>query len=70
MNIENKVVVVTGGARGIGLALAKRFLLEEAKTIILVDLKFDDLELNNNKFVCKKCKRLKICINILMTTFS
>ena len=56
MNIENKVVVVTGGARGIGLALAKRFLLEEAKTIILVDLKFDDLELNNNKFVCKKSK--------------
>ena len=47
MNIENKVVVVTGGARGIGLALAKRFLLEEAKTIILVDLNFD-LELNNN----------------------
>ena len=55
MNIENKVVVVTGGARGIGLALAKRFLLEEAKTIILVDLNFDDLELNNNEFICKKC---------------
>ena len=54
MNIENKVVVVTGGARGIGLALAKRFLLEEAKTIILVDLNFD-LELNNNEFICKKC---------------
>ena len=55
MNIENKVVVVTGGARGIGLALAKRFLLEKAKIIILVDLNFDDLKLNDNKFVYKKC---------------
>ena len=55
MNIKNKVVVITGGARGIGLALGKRFLLEKPKTIILVDLNFDDLELNNNDFVCKKC---------------
>ena len=55
MNIENKVVVVTGGARGIGLALAKKFLLEKPKTIILVDLNFVDSELNNNEFVCKKC---------------
>jgi len=41
LNIENKVVVITGGARGIGLAVAKRFLLEKPKIIILVDIKFN-----------------------------
>ena len=67
MNIENKVVVITGGARGIGLALAKRFLLEKPKTIILVDLNFDDLELNNNDLVCKKCDVTdEISINLLI----
>ena len=67
MNIENKVVVITGGARGIGLALAKKFLLEKPKIIILVDLNFDDLELNNNDFVCKKCDVTdEIGINLLI----
>ena len=41
MNIENKVIVITGGARGIGLAVAKKFLKEKPKIIILVDIKFN-----------------------------
>ena len=32
--LENKVVVVTGGSRGIGLSLAKAFLEQKAKVVI------------------------------------
>ncbi|MCL4168816.1 UNVERIFIED_CONTAM: hypothetical protein GTU68_058542, partial [Idotea baltica] len=34
MSLENKVAVVTGGARGIGLAVASRFVSEGAKVVI------------------------------------
>src|SRR5713101_9245365 len=34
MQLENRVAIVTGGARGIGLAIAKRYVGEGAKVII------------------------------------
>jgi NAD(P)-dependent dehydrogenase (short-subunit alcohol dehydrogenase family) len=34
MQLENKVAVVTGAARGIGLAIAKRYIAEGARVII------------------------------------
>ena len=55
MEIINKVVVITGGAGGIGLALAKSFLKESPKMVILVDVNFNDLRFENEKLVCKKC---------------
>jgi NAD(P)-dependent dehydrogenase (short-subunit alcohol dehydrogenase family) len=34
MQLENKAAIVTGGARGIGLAIAKRYVAEGAKVVI------------------------------------
>ena len=34
MSLENKVAIVTGAARGIGLAVAKRYLMDGAKVVI------------------------------------
>jgi len=38
MEIANRVVVVTGGASGIGAGLAQRFLNEGAKAVVVADL--------------------------------
>ena len=38
MKIQNKVVVVTGGASGIGRALAHRFAAEGVKAVVVADL--------------------------------
>src|SRR6478609_7677021 len=38
MNIEGRVIVVTGGARGIGAALCKRFVAEKAEAVWIADL--------------------------------
>jgi len=37
MSLENKVVIITGGAGGIGLAVARRFAAEHAR-VVLADL--------------------------------
>lgn len=37
MNVKDKVVVVTGGADGIGAALARRFAREGAKVVVVAD---------------------------------
>lgn len=34
MSLENKVAIVTGAARGIGLAVAKRFVMDGAKVVV------------------------------------
>jgi len=38
MRLTDKVVVVTGGAHGIGRALARRFALEGARAVVIADL--------------------------------
>ena len=34
MTLENKVAIITGGAKGIGLAIAKRFASEGARVVV------------------------------------
>jgi NAD(P)-dependent dehydrogenase (short-subunit alcohol dehydrogenase family) len=38
VNLTGKVIVVTGGARGIGAALCERFAKEGAKTVVVADI--------------------------------
>lgn len=38
MQLKEKVVVVTGGANGIGRALCRRFAAEGARAVIVADI--------------------------------
>ena len=55
MEIKNKVIVVTGGSGGIGLAIAKEFLNHNPKIIILADISFENINYTNEKIINKKC---------------
>ena len=55
MEITNKVIVVTGGAGGIGLAIAKEFIKEGPKIVILVDISFKNFKFKDKKILCEQC---------------
>ena len=55
MEIINKVIVVTGGAGGIGLAIAKEFIKESPKIVILVDISFKNFNFKDEKILCEEC---------------
>ncbi len=55
MEINNKVVVITGGSGGIGQSLAFSFINENAKIVILLDINFNNFESKNNNLISKIC---------------
>jgi len=55
VEIENKVIVVTGGSGGIGQALAASFIREKAKVVIVLDINFDNFISENNNLISKVC---------------
>ena len=55
MEITNKVITVTGGAGGIGLAIAKEFIKENPKIVILVDISFKNFNFKDEKILCQEC---------------
>lgn len=44
MQVADKIIVVTGGASGIGRALARRFSADGAKHVVVADLNGDDAQ--------------------------
>jgi NAD(P)-dependent dehydrogenase (short-subunit alcohol dehydrogenase family) len=44
MNVRDKIILVTGGANGIGKALCERFRAEGARRIFVADLDFENAE--------------------------
>jgi len=52
MELKDKVVVITGGSGGIGKAMAKAFLAEGAKSIVLADLHEDAVKAAADEIGC------------------
>ncbi|KPK35105.1 MAG: short-chain dehydrogenase [Betaproteobacteria bacterium SG8_40] len=52
MELSNKVSVITGGVGGIGRAMAKAFLAEGAKTVVLADLNEDAVNAAASEIGC------------------
>jgi NAD(P)-dependent dehydrogenase (short-subunit alcohol dehydrogenase family) len=44
MEVIDKVIVVTGGARGIGLALVRRFVAERARAVVIADVSHEQAQ--------------------------
>ncbi len=55
MEIENKVIVVTGGSGGIGKALSTHFIHENAKFVIALDINFDNFKSKDTNLITKIC---------------
>lgn len=43
MNLQGKVIIITGAANGIGAAMARRFQQEQPEKLILADIDEDGL---------------------------
>ena len=56
MEIKDKRIVVTGGASGIGKALAKAFITEEAGYVLIADLNEENLEETKKELNCDAYK--------------
>ena len=59
MEMKGKVIVVTGGASGIGAALVRRFAREGAAGLVVADMTFDAAQA-----IAREVKGLALCIDV------
>ncbi len=50
MKLQNKVAVVTGGAKGIGAAIVERLLNDGAKAVVILDMDLESCEATAKKY--------------------
>lgn len=65
----NKICVVTGAGRGIGLEIVKKFSQAGAKMIFAVDMNEQDLKLLENKFPNVRPVKLNVCDRPAISSF-
>ena len=70
MDLLNKTAIITGGSGGIGKAMAKAFLKEGAKGIVLADLNKDTVEeaakeLGCDSMVCNVTDEQQIQLSLI-----
>ncbi len=61
--LENKVIVITGGARGIGFAIAEAFAAQ-GSVLVLIDLNQEQVERSAQALVEKGCKAFGYAGNV------
>ncbi len=61
--LENKVIVITGGARGIGFAIAEAFATQ-GSVLVLIDLNQEQVERSAQSLVEKGCKAFGYAGNV------
>ena len=54
MNYQNKTIVITGGAKGIGAATAKLFF-DAGANVVVLDVAADSSNINNERWMFLHC---------------
>ncbi len=63
MRLSNKIAIVTGGARGIGLAVARAFAREGA-AVVIADVNFDGAKQSADAIAATGARTLPLAVNV------
>ena len=63
MRLKNKIAIITGGARGIGLAVARTFAREGA-AVVIADVNFDSAQTSASSITASGGRALPVAVNV------